>query len=93
MVVFAGVQPDHAVAWPIALLFALVALVLTCIGLVDKYIIHRGQAVSAYPKLRLFARIFGVAGLLGIVVALLHARFAVRPSHRTVGTKSPTRSA
>ena len=70
MVGWAGVQTSP-LADTIGGLFFFVALVLTCIGLVDKFFIHRGQAAMLRPGLRLFACIFGVTGLLGIVLPVL----------------------
>jgi hypothetical protein len=44
------------------------ALAWTCFGLLDKYVIHRGQAAVLRPRVRLFAWIFGVTVLLGFVL-------------------------
>ena len=86
MIVFAAISGHSNVGSPLADamgalggLFFFIALVLTCIGLVDKYVIHRGRAAVLHPRLRLFACIFGVTGLLGIIVPLLvPAIYAVR---------------
>ena len=52
-----------------AMIFLLGALVLTCIGLVDKYVIHPDQEALSRPTLRLFAWFFGIAGLLPFVLS------------------------
>jgi tetratricopeptide (TPR) repeat protein len=76
MVGDAGVQTANMI---IGGLFFIGAIALTCIGLADKYVMHPGRAAVLRPRLRLFACIFGVTGLLGIVLpALIPAIYAAR---------------
>ena len=76
MVEFVGVQSGYRagaefgklVGSMIVGFISIGALAWTCFGLLDKYVIHRGQAAVLRPRVRLFAWIFGVTVLLGFVL-------------------------
>ncbi len=75
----AGTQ--HGVFVAIDGLLFIVALLVTCIGLADKYVIHRGRPAGLRRGLRLLACIFGVTGVLGLMCvlpALYHTGLAAR---------------